>query len=124
MGLMGDALSRRVAGRNHWLSDVKLFPDGNESGRFTAGLAVALLAGLATRLTSEQREDASFAAFYLISLALGVLVVSTRGQQRGSIASSFGTILAVDDALAAAGGRHCQPGFVDTGVWIYRPPRS
>jgi hypothetical protein len=47
-------------------------------GGVGAGLVVALLSGLVTRLT-PLREDASFAAFYLISLALGVLLVSTHG---------------------------------------------
>jgi hypothetical protein len=39
-------------------------------GGFIAALAVAWLAGWVTRST-PQREDASFAAFYLIALALG-----------------------------------------------------
>ena len=42
-------------------------------GGLVAGLAVALLAGLVTRSTVI-REDASLAAFYLISLAAGVLL--------------------------------------------------
>ena len=42
-------------------------------GGFVAAMAVALAAGGVTRLT-RQREDASFAAFYLIALALGVLL--------------------------------------------------
>ena len=62
-----------------------------------AGLAVALLAGVVTRLTML-REDASFAALYLISLALGVLIVSLRGSSIDLIHVLFGTILAVDDA--------------------------
>ena len=49
-------------------------------GGLVAGLAVALLAGLVTRLT-PLREDAAFAAFYLTSLALGVLIVSLQRQQ-------------------------------------------
>lgn len=39
-----------------------------------------------------------FAAFYLISLALGVLIVSTRGSSVDLLHVLFGTILAVDDA--------------------------
>ena len=66
-------------------------------GGFIAGLAVAALAGLVARAT-PQREDASFAAFYLISLALGVLIVSTRGSNVDLMHILFGTILAVDDA--------------------------
>ena len=44
------------------------------------------------------REDASLAAFYLISLALGVLIVSTRGSNVDLMHVLFGTVLALDDA--------------------------
>ena len=50
-------------------------------GGLGAGLAVALLSGFVTRRT-QLREDASLAAFSLIALALGVLIVfSTRCAQ-------------------------------------------
>ena len=65
-------------------------------GGFVAGLAVALAAGGVARLT-PLREDASFAAFYLISLATGVLLVSARGNNVDLLHVLFGTILAVDD---------------------------
>lgn len=65
-------------------------------GSFLAALAVALAAGFVTRSTA-QREDASFAAFYLIALALGVLLVSTRGSSVDLMHLLFGTVLAVDD---------------------------
>ena len=66
-------------------------------GGFMAALAVALAAGWVTRATA-QREDASFAAFYLIALALGVLLVSTHGSSVDLMRVLFGSILAVDDA--------------------------
>jgi zinc/manganese transport system permease protein len=66
-------------------------------GGFVAALAVALAAGFITRRT-PQREDASFAAFYLIALALGVLLVSWRGSQVDLMHLLFGSVLAVDDA--------------------------
>ena len=44
----------------------------------------ALGAGAIARLT-VQKEDASMAAFYLISLALGVMMVSLRGQDIGRV---------------------------------------
>jgi zinc/manganese transport system permease protein len=65
-------------------------------GGFFAALAVALAAGFVTRAT-RQREDASFAAFYLIALALGVLLVSLRGSAVDLMHLLFGSILAVDD---------------------------
>ena len=64
-------------------------------GAFLAGLAVALAAGAVTRATAE-REDASFAAFYLIALAIGVLLVSTHGSSVDLMHLLFGSILAVD----------------------------
>lgn len=66
-------------------------------GGFVAGVLVALLAGLAARYTSL-REDASFAAFYLFSLALGVLLVSSSGSNVDLMHILFGSVLAVDDA--------------------------
>ncbi|PWC39413.1 metal ABC transporter permease [Azospirillum sp. TSO35-2] len=97
MSLMGDAMSHAVlpgaaigflaAGLSLWAMSI---------GGFLAGLAVALLAGLVSRVTTL-REDASFAAFYLISLAGGVLIVSLRGSNVDLMHVLFGTILAVDD---------------------------
>ena len=96
MSLMGDALSHAV------LPGVALgFLVGGLSlpamsiGGFAAGLVVALLSGLVARLT-PLREDASFAAFYLISLALGVLIVSLRGSNVDLLHVLFGTILSLD----------------------------
>jgi len=43
------------------------------------------------------REDASLAAFYLVSLALGVLIVSVRGSNIDMLHVLFGTVLALDD---------------------------
>ncbi len=44
------------------------------------------------------REDASLAAFYLVSLALGVLIVSIRGSSIDLLHVLFGTVLALDNA--------------------------
>jgi len=66
-------------------------------GGLIAGMAVALLSGFVTRVTAL-REDASLAAFYLISLALGVLIVSTRGSNVDLMHVLFGTVLALNDA--------------------------
>ncbi|HVO69699.1 MAG TPA: metal ABC transporter permease [Aggregatilineaceae bacterium] len=97
MSLMGDAMSHAVlpgAAIGFLVAGFSL--TAMSVGGFAAGLAVALLAGLVTRFTG-QREDASFAAFYLISLALGVLIVSMRGSSVDLLHVLFGTILAVDD---------------------------
>jgi zinc/manganese transport system permease protein len=66
-------------------------------GGFVAGLAVAGLAGVAARFT-VLREDASFAALYLIALAFGVLLVSVHGTQVDLMHMLFGTVLAIDRA--------------------------
>ncbi|HEX4171678.1 MAG TPA: metal ABC transporter permease, partial [Acetobacteraceae bacterium] len=73
-------------------------------GGLVAGLAVALLSGLVSR-TTLLREDASFATFYLTSLAAGVLIVSLRGSNIDLLHVLFGTILAIDThALYLIGG--------------------
>ena len=66
-------------------------------GAFLAAMLVAALAGGVTRWTS-QREDASFAAFYLIALAAGVMLISARGNSVDLMHVLFGSILAVDEA--------------------------
>jgi zinc/manganese transport system permease protein len=58
---------------------------------------VALAAGLVARATIL-REDASLAAFYLVSLALGVLIISIKGSNIDLLHVLFGTVLALDDA--------------------------
>lgn len=97
MSLVGDALSHAVlpgAALGFMIAGLSLVV--MSLGGFIVGLAVAILSGLVARLT-PQREDASFAAFYLISLALGVLIVSTHGSNVDLMHVLFGTILAVDD---------------------------
>jgi zinc/manganese transport system permease protein len=98
MSLVGDAMSHAIlpgAAIGFLLSGVSLW--SMTAGGFAAGLAVALLAGAVSRST-VLREDASFAGFYLTSLAAGVLLVSIRGSNMDLLHLLFGTILAVDDA--------------------------
>src|SRR5690606_10197377 len=47
---------------------------------------------------TPQREDASFAAFYLVSLGVGVLLISLRGGNTELLHVLFGTVLGLDDA--------------------------
>jgi zinc/manganese transport system permease protein len=98
MSLVGDAMSHAVlpgAAAGFLLAGMSL--PALSLGGFVAGLVVALGAGFVTRAT-PQREDASFAAFYLTALALGVLLVSLRGSQVDLMHLLFGSVLAVDDA--------------------------
>jgi zinc/manganese transport system permease protein len=105
MSLVGDTMSHAVlpgAAVGFLISGFSL--PAMSLGGFAAGLAVALLAGLATRLT-DLKEDASFASFYLISLALGVMIVSTHGSSVDLLHVLFGTVLSVDDtALVMVAG--------------------
>jgi len=66
------------------------------AGGLIAGFVVALLAGLVARAT-ELKEDASLAAFFLISLALGVTIVSVRGTNIDLLHFLFGSVLALDN---------------------------
>lgn len=96
MSLVGDALSHAVlpgAAIGFLVAGFSLPAMG--LGGLVAGLAVAGLAGLASRATAL-REDASFASFYLISLSVGVLIVSLRGSNVDLLHVLFGSILAVD----------------------------
>jgi len=98
MSLMGDAMSHAIlpgVAAGFLLSGLSL--TAMLIGGIVTGLAVALLAGMVSRLT-PLREDASFAAFYLISLGLGVLLVSLRGSSMDLLHVLFGTVLGLDDA--------------------------
>ena len=97
MSLMGDAMSHAIlpgAAIGYLLAGLSLFAMG--LGGFAAGLAVALAAGLVARST-VLREDASLAAFYLLSLALGVAIISIKGSAIDLLHVLFGTVLALDD---------------------------
>lgn len=96
MSLIGEALSHAVlpgAAIGFLIAGLSLY--SMSLGGFIAGLVVATLAGVISRLT-HLREDASIAAFYLISLALGVLIVSMKGSNVDLMHILFGTVLAVD----------------------------
>lgn len=98
MSLTGDAMAHAIlpgAAVGYLVAGLSL--GAMTIGGLVAGVAVALLSGFVTRVTAL-REDASLAAFYLISLAVGVLIVSTRGGNVDLMHVLFGTVLALDDA--------------------------
>ena len=98
MSLTGDAMAHAIlpgAAVGYLIAGLSL--GAMTIGGLIAGMAVALLAGFVTRATAL-REDASLAAFYLISLASGVLIVSTRGSNVDLMHVLFGTVLALDNA--------------------------
>ena len=104
MSLTGDAMAHAIlpgAAAGFLLYGLEIIP--MTVGGLFAGMVVALGSGAVARFT-VQKEDASMAAFYLISLALGVLIVSLRGSSVDLMNVLFGTVLARnDDALTLIG---------------------
>jgi zinc/manganese transport system permease protein len=97
MSLTGDAMAHAIlpgAAVGYLISGLSL--GAMTIGGLAAGFLVAILAGAIARST-EIMEDASLAAFYLISLALGVMIVSMRGSNVDLLHVLFGTVLALDD---------------------------
>ena len=97
MSLMGDAMAHAIlpgAAVGYLMFGLALLP--LTVGGILAGFIVALGSGLIARFTAL-KEDASLAAFYLISLALGVIIVSMRGSNVDLFRVLFGTVLALDD---------------------------
>ncbi len=97
MSLVGDAMAHAVlpgAAVGFLLSGLNLF--AMAAGGLIAGFVVAVAAGLIAR-TTELKEDASLAAFFIISLALGVTIVSVKGTNIDLLHFLFGTVLALDN---------------------------
>ncbi len=98
MSLTGDAMAHAIlpgAAAGYLLFGLSLIP--MTIGGIVVGLIVAIMAGVVARLTTLL-EEASLAAFYLVSLALGVLIVSVKGSNVDLLHVLFGTVLALDDA--------------------------
>lgn len=98
MSLMSDGMSHAVlpgAAIGFLLGGLSL--PAMTAGGLVAGIGVALLSALVARRTILQ-EDSSLAAFYLVSLSAGVLLVSLRGSNVDLLHFLFGTVLALDDA--------------------------
>jgi len=97
MSLTGDAMAHAIlpgAAVGYLLAGLSL--PAMTIGGLAAGVIVAMAAGLVSRFTAL-KEDASLAAFYLLSLALGVTIVSLRGSNVDLLHVLFGTVLALDD---------------------------
>lgn len=98
LSLMGDAMAHAILpGVAVGFLTAGLSMTAMTLGGLVTGVAVAVLAGLVSRMT-PLREDASFAAFYLVSLGLGVLLVSLKGTNMDLIHVLFGTVLGLGDA--------------------------
>lgn len=120
MSLFGEAMSHAIlpgAATGFLIAGFSL--PAISVGGVIAGLVVAIAAGAATRAT-DQREDASFAAFYLIALALGVTLISTRGSAVDVMHILFGSVLAVNEAALLLMGAVASISLLVFAA-IYRP---
>ena len=120
MSLVGDAMAHAIlpgAAVGFLLSGLNLF--AMTAGGLVAGFAVALLAGVVAR-TTDLKEDASLATFYLASLALGVTIVSVKGTNIDLLHVLFGNILAMDDQTLLVVAFNATLTLIVLAV-IYRP---
>lgn len=120
MSLTGDAMAHAIlpgAAAGYLWAGLSL--GAMTAGGIVAGLVVAWLAGWVSRSTLL-REDATLASFYLLALALGVFMVSTRGSQVDLLHVLFGSVLGLDEATlrllvaVSSGTMLCL-------AWLYRP---
>jgi zinc/manganese transport system permease protein len=97
MSLIGDALSHAIlpgVAIGFLVAGMSVF--AMASGGLIAGFLIAIGAGLIARATTL-KEDASLAAFFLISLALGVAIVSAKGSDEDLVHFLFGSVLKIDN---------------------------
>ena len=98
MSLIGDAMAHAIlpgAAIGFLIGGLSL--GAMTLGGLIAGLGVALASGLVARSTLV-KEDMALAAFYLMSLALGVTLISANRSNVDVLSFLFGSILALDDA--------------------------
>jgi zinc/manganese transport system permease protein len=97
MSLIGDAMAHAIlpgAAIGFLFAGLSLF--ALAGGGLIAGFLIAIGAGLVARAT-PLKEDASLAAFFLVSLALGVTIVSVKGNTIDLMHFLFGSVLAIDN---------------------------
>lgn len=120
VSLAGDAISHAIlpgAALGYLVAGFSL--SAMSLGGLLSGVAVALLAAGVARRTML-REDASLAVFYLISLALGVTLISLRGRNVDLLNILFGSVLALDDASLLLLGCIASLSLVTLAL-VYRP---
>ncbi|MBN8955429.1 MAG: metal ABC transporter permease [Rhizobiales bacterium] len=120
MSLVGDAMAHAIlpgAALGFLTAGLNVF--AMTAGGIVAGVIVAVLTGIVARAT-DLKEDASLAAFYLVSLALGVTIVSVKGTNIDLLHVLFGTVLALDNATLILIGAITSVTLVVFAL-IYRP---
>ncbi|USO01445.1 MAG: metal ABC transporter permease [Alphaproteobacteria bacterium] len=120
MSLMGDALSHSaLPGVAIGYAVAGLSLPAMSIGGFLAGLVVALVSGYVSRSTIL-KEDATLVSFYLIALALGVLIVTKTGSNIDLMHIMLGNPLAVDQHALIFIGTVSSLTLVLLAI-IYRP---
>jgi zinc/manganese transport system permease protein len=120
MSLMGDAMSHAIlpgVAAAFLLSGLNRI--AMTIGGLIAGLVVAVLSGVVARLT-QIKEDTSLAVFYLLSLALGVSIVSAHGTSLDLLEILFGNIRTLDDQALLVIAFNTSASLAILAV-IYRP---
>jgi zinc/manganese transport system permease protein len=95
MSLIGDALSHAIlpgAAIGFLIAGLSVF--AMAGGGLVVGFLITIGAGLIARATPI-KEDASLAAFFLISLALGVVIVSAKGNDEDLVHFLFGSVMTI-----------------------------
>ena len=98
MSLTGDAMAHAIlpgAALGYLVAGLSL--GAMTLGGLAAGLLVVALSGVVTR-TTVLREDTALATFYLLSLAVGVVIISSQGRSVDLLHVLFGSVLALDGA--------------------------
>ena len=96
MSLMGEAISHAILpGAAFSFLIFGLSIQMMSLGGFVTGILVALSASILSRKTLL-KEDASFAGFYLLSLGIGILIISIYGGNVDLMCVLLGTILSVN----------------------------
>lgn len=120
MSLTGEAMAHAIlpgAAIAYLIAGVSLI--GMTIGGLFAGFLVVALSGWVARNT-HIKEDTSLAAFYLISLALGVLILSMKHSNLDLFHLLFGNILALDKAALFLLASICTISLLVFAL-LYRP---
>jgi zinc/manganese transport system permease protein len=98
MSLIGDAMAHAILpGAAIGFLFAGLSLPAMAGAGLIAGFLIAIGAGLIARST-QLKEDASLAALFVISLALGVTIVSLKGNNIDLMHFLFGSVLAIDNS--------------------------
>ena len=98
MSLIGDAMAHAILpGAAIGFLFAGLSLPAMAGAGLVAGFLIAIGAGLIARST-QLKEDASLAALFVISLALGVTIVSLKGNNIDLMHFLFGSVLAIDNS--------------------------